>query len=60
MSISALYRLDSCFFVMGHYLTPHSVTEKAIYFSKEPAAYVRDDRYMLLREYVERIANKLF
>lgn len=44
----------------GYSLTPHSVTDKAIDFSKEPAAYVRDDRYILLREYVEGIANKLF
>lgn len=33
---------------------------KEIDFSTEPAAYVRDDRYRLLREYVENIANKLF
>lgn len=44
----------------GHSLTPHSVSDKAIDFSKEPAACVRDDGYMLFREYVEGIANKLF
>lgn len=43
----------------GNSLTPHSVTDKAIDFSKEPAAYVRDDRYILLRDYAEGIANKL-
>lgn len=43
----------------GHSLTPHSVTDNAIDFSKEPAAYVKDDRYMLLRQYAEGIANKL-
>ena len=46
--------------VAGHSLTPHCVSDNAIDFSKEPAVYVRDDRYMLLREYVEGIANKLF
>lgn len=45
--------------VAGHSLTPLSVTDKAIDFSKEPAAYVRDDRYMLLRAHVEGIANTL-
>lgn len=37
-----------------------SLTDKVIDFSKEPAAHVRDDRYMLLREYAQEITNKLF